>query len=298
MPKALQNVPVPARPLVILNAKASGTAAAKDLETRLSAAFPQLVIVRPAEPAEAVDAIRSRDPAVDAIVVGGGDGSISSVLAPIVESGLPLGVLPLGTANDFARSIGVPDLDTAFAAMQGGKLRSIDVGEANGRLFLNTIAIGLPAAAARGLTGELKKRLGMFAAVAVIPKILRRGRAFSVEIEDDAGRLAVESCIAVLAGVGRYVGGFPVAYDDLDDGDLHLVAARARSWWEAFSIVGSALLRRLPNDWNVAERATPSCTIRTQRPLDVAVDGDVDFKTPVELKVRAGALHVFAPPGK
>jgi YegS/Rv2252/BmrU family lipid kinase len=263
------------------------------VESRLLALFPNGKVVHPHDPVEAIAAVEARDPGTDAIFVGGGDGSISSILAPLLAAGLPLGVLPLGTANDFSRSIGIEDVDAALAAFEGGSVRAVDVGEANGRLFLNTIAIGLPAAAARGLTSELKKRLGMFAAAAVIPKILRRGRSFSVTIEDDRGTLEVANCIAVLAGSGRYIGGFPVAYDQLEDGALHLVVARARSWSEAFSILASALVRRLPDDWNVTERATPACTLRTSRPLDVAVDGDIAFKTPVELRVRAGALRVF-----
>lgn len=295
MPKSLVNLGAPSRPLLILNAQASGAGADPGLASKLAEHVPHAVMVRPSGPDEAIAAVRTRDPSVDAILVGGGDGSVSSILAPLLESGLPLGVLPLGTANDFARSIGIPDLESAFAAIASGMVRAVDIGEANGRLFLNTIAVGLPAAAARDLTADLKKRLGMFAAAAVIPKILHRGRAFSVEISDDAGTVKVENCIAVLAGAGRYAGGFPVAYDDLEDGRLHLVAARARSWTQAFSILGSALLRRLPDDWNVTERASVACTLRTSRPLDVALDGDIAFKAPVDLRIRPGAIRVFAP---
>jgi len=294
MPKSLVAVGAPSRPLLILNPQAGGASASADAEARAIALFPDGKVVHPHDPGEAIAALDARDAATDAIIVGGGDGSVSSILAPLIASGLPLGVLPLGTANDFARSIGIADLDAAFAAIRSGMVRAIDVGEANGHLFLNTIAIGLPAAAARELTSELKKRLGMFAAAAVIPKIIRRGRSFSVEIEDEGGTIVVQSCIAVLAGSGRYIGGFPVAYDDLQDGVLHLVAARARSWWAAFSILGSALVRRLPQDWNVTERATPLCTVRTSRPLDVALDGDIAFKTPVDLRIHPEAIRVFA----
>ena len=294
MPKSLVALCAPSRPLLILNPQAGGASASADAEARAVALFPDGTVAHPHDSAEAIAAIDARDAATDAIIVGGGDGSISSILAPLLASRLPLGVLPLGTANDFARSIDIEDLDAAFAAIRGGMGRAVDVGEANGRLFLNTIAIGLPAAAARGLTSDLKKRLGMFAAAAVIPKIIRRGRSFSVEIEDERGTVAVQSCIALLAGSGRYIGGFPVAYDDLEDGVLHLVAARARSWREAFSILGSAVVRRLPQDWNVTEHATKRCTVRTSRPLDVALDGDIAFKTPVDLRVHPGAIHVFA----
>ncbi|MDQ2991855.1 MAG: hypothetical protein M3R30_03400 [Candidatus Eremiobacteraeota bacterium] len=294
MPKSLADLGTPLRPLLILNAQASGAGADPALESRLTEHFPQAILVRPNTPDEAIAAIRSREESVDAILVGGGDGSVSSILVPLIESGLPLGVLPLGTANDFARSIGLSDLESAIAAIASGAICAVDVGEANGRLFLNTIALGLPAVAARDLTADLKKRLGMFAAAAVIPKILRQGRGFSVEIADAAGTVKVENCIAVLAGVGRYMGGFPVAYRDLADGLLHLVAARARSWREVLSILGSALIRRLPDDWNVTERATVACTLRTSRPLDVALDGDIAFKTPVELRIRPGAIRVYS----
>lgn len=228
-------------------------------------------------------------------MVGGGDGSVSAVLGPLLEAHLPLGVLPLGTANDFARSLGVADLEDAIDAIAGGRTRTVDVGTCNGRPFLNALAIGLPAAAADALTADLKRRLGMFAAAAVLPRILARGRSFEVTVDDAAGETRVPAAIAVLASARRYVGGVPVRYERLDDGRLYVTVARARSAWEVLSILVSALLRRLPEDWNVTERTSQGCRIRTSRTLDVAVDGDVALATPVEIGVLPHALRVFVP---
>ncbi len=284
----------PIRPLILLNLNAGGTGdgrAAAALRER----FPAATFVNPGSPEESISAIERRDINCDAVIVGGGDGSISAILAPLLDAALPLGVIPLGTANDFARGIGIESLDAALDTIIRGATRDVDLGCCNGRLFLNAIAVGLPAATARVLTTDLKRRLGMFAAVAVVPRILRRGRAFDVTVEDANGIVRVEHAIAILGSAGRYIGGVPVEYHHLSDGRLYVTIARARAWHEVLSILVSALLRRLPQDWNVTEIATTACAIRTSRLLDVAVDGDVALRTPIELSIRPGALRVFAP---
>src|SRR5688572_1607950 len=79
---------------------------------------------------------------VNSVIVGGGDGSLNSAAKGLLDTGLPLGVLPLGTANDFARTIGLPlDLATAIDVIAKGKTASIDLGEANGQPFFNVASI-------------------------------------------------------------------------------------------------------------------------------------------------------------
>ena len=79
----------------------------------------------------------------DLVVMGGGDGTLSAGLPALVEAGKPLGVLPLGTLNHFAKDLGLPlDLESAVCTLRTGRLREVDLGEINGRLFLNNCSLG------------------------------------------------------------------------------------------------------------------------------------------------------------
>src|SRR5262249_35769174 len=81
---------------------------------------------------------------IDAVMVGGGDGSIRCVAEVLAATGVPLAVLPLGTLNHFAKDLGVPlDVNGAVAVVAQGETRKVDIGEVNGRVFLNTSSIGI-----------------------------------------------------------------------------------------------------------------------------------------------------------
>ena len=226
------------------------------------------------------------------VVIGGGDGSISAALPAILERGFPIGVLPLGTANDFARSIGVADLQVACDAIASGNTRSVDLATANGRPFLNVVAIGLPAQAARELTTKRKRRFGMFAAVAAAPSIARRRHTFTLNAGIDNQTLTAR-CEAVLVSVGRYVGGVPVAYEDIEDGKLHLTACRVLTLREALFLAVSIIRHALLEDDQIIERSGTSIVLETREPLDVAIDGDVCAKTPITVAILPKALLVF-----
>src|SRR5690606_10276116 len=74
---------------------------------------------------------------IDAVAVGGGDGTIRSVAEVLADTGIALGILPLGTRNHFAKELGIADLETAADAIAGGRTAPVDAGEVNGRLFIN-----------------------------------------------------------------------------------------------------------------------------------------------------------------
>jgi len=247
----------------------------------------------PKDSDEANRFVRERASAADAILVGGGDGSIAALVPSILETKLPLAVVPLGTANDFARSLDLPhDLDEICDMLVAGYSRRVDVGRIGEQYFINTIAGGLPAQAAIGLTSRLKARLGMFAAVALIPKLVRTAKAVRVTVRGESIAFTTTS-LALLVGNGRYVGGIPVRYEAVDDGLLHLTICRARSFPELLSVAFSALLRRLPQDWNVIDLSSPWFEIQTAKPWKIAVDGDVTATTPLRAEVLPGAVEVF-----
>ncbi|HVS45189.1 MAG TPA: diacylglycerol kinase family protein [Verrucomicrobiae bacterium] len=280
--------------LGLINPKAGSSEPLDTVREKFLARGFEGTFVEPTDPDDANRLVRLHRGEVDAIVVGGGDGSIAAILPSVLEAGLPIAVLPYGTANDFARTLDLPkDVDAVCAMLTASHTRRIDVGRIGERYFINTVAGGLPAQAASRLTADLKHKLGMFAAISLIPTLLRTRRATYVTVRGESIEFQAH-CTALLIGNGRYTGGVPVRYENMDDGRLHLTICRAQSLPELMSVALSALLGRLPADWNVIERTSPWFEIETARSFDLAVDGDVVARAPARASVLPGALEVFA----
>jgi diacylglycerol kinase family enzyme len=228
----------------------------------------------------------------DAVVVGGGDGSIRAAVAPALGADIPMCVWPLGTANDFARSLGIETKEDCIAALQRWSERRVDVAQANGLYFLNNASVGLPAEAASLLTREAKRRFGIFATIAVMPRLWGSARIMELTIETDDRAIGCRS-IAVLAGNGRCEGGFPVRYLGLADGRLHLLICRARTRWAIVPILVDVALRRVPASGRIEQASVQRAVIRTLRPRRVALDGDVLTQTPVTIQMHHAALRVL-----
>src|SRR6185437_4900054 len=150
------------RALLIVNPKARrGTGSIASAVDVLQANRMEVVEEAASARESLSDLIRRRANGFDLIIVGGGDGTLNSAAAGLVEAGLPLGVLPLGTANDFARTVGIPtDPKKAAKLIAIGSPSPIDLGEVNGRLFFNVASIGFSAELAADLTEQAKKRWG------------------------------------------------------------------------------------------------------------------------------------------
>src|SRR5690606_30564472 len=122
---------------------------------------------------------------VDAILAGGGDGTISTAAGIAYETGMPLAVLPAGTMNLFARALKVPlDLNEALEALAGGRLGEVDVATANGRLFVHQFGVGIHARLVRIREGmTYSSRVGkIFASLRAIAAAVIRPPVFEVEL--------------------------------------------------------------------------------------------------------------------
>ncbi|MGC3996813.1 MAG: YegS/Rv2252/BmrU family lipid kinase [Anaeromyxobacter sp.] len=181
------------------------------------------------------EALRS---GAERVVVGGGDGTQSAAAAVLAGTGVPLGVLPMGTGNDLARGLGLPihDLRAAARALAAGEVRDIDLAEVNGRPFLNAAAAGLAAAVTRRLHGGLKRTAGPLAYPVASAVAAAEARPFRVRLGVD-GEQGEHEALQVLVGNGRYHGGGHLVAPDarLDDHrlDVYVVEAAAGAEGEA-----------------------------------------------------------------
>jgi YegS/Rv2252/BmrU family lipid kinase len=255
-------------------------------------------VVEVTEAAGAVpDQIRRHLDRVDRVVVAGGDGTLHQVLQGLIGTGLPLGILPLGTANNLARTLGIPEeLDRACELVAQGHRRRIDLGKVNDRYFFTTASLGLSVRITAELSAEAKRRWGPAAYALATLRVLRGIRPFHAEISWPGGRRRSRT-VQIVVGNGRYYGAaLPVAADAaIDDARLDLYSLEVRHWWELLALA-PALRRGRHGEKRSVEvlRATEfHITTRRSRPIDV--DGEIGAHTPATLVVIPGALEVFAP---
>ena len=244
-----------------------------------------------------VSTIREQAGDVDCVIVGGGDGTLNCTAPAIVDTQLPMGILPLGTANDLARTLGIPpDPVAAARVIVAGEVRRIDIGEVNGRFFYNVASIGFSATLAEELTSDAKRRFGVFGYALAGAGLLIRTRPFTAFIEHD-GRTEKVKTVQISVGNGRHYGGGMTV--DLtaepDDGKLHVYSIEIDHWWRLLALA-PALRRGTQGAWqDVRVFTTERVTIRTRRARSVNTDGELTTATPAEFRVIPGAVRVYAP---
>ncbi|MBK5959300.1 hypothetical protein CCR97_13950 [Rhodoplanes elegans] len=234
------------------------------------------------------------------VVVGGGDGTISTMVGAFAASdgrARPvLGLLPLGTANSFAKAVGLPlELERAVEVLRDGIPTDIDLGRLDERWFANAVAIGLPADIARGSAHLAKRWAGRIAYLFVAATRLTRHRPFRCTVMHDGGTTVVEA-LDVRVANGGWQGGVLVAPEaGVETGDLLIRVIRGpargalpRTWWRA-------LRGAPPAPGDVVTLRTRAATIATDRPRPVSVDGEVVAETPIRVAVAPGALRILLP---
>lgn len=240
----------------------------------------------------------------DALFAGGGDGTISAAAAHLADTGIPLGPLPLGTLNHFARDLGLPaKWRDAIPVLAASPPRAVDVAEVNGRIFINNCSLGSYAEAVRRRerlrreNGHGKWRAMALAVWSVFRELHRR--RFRLTTPD--GTLAVRSPFLVVAN-NRYAGHVLDASlrPRIDEGRLWLYSTRARGHGAVLRLVLQALLRPFHDADALDLRSANAVTVDVDpHPLPVAADGELlDVKPPLRFRIRPGALLVLAPPAK
>lgn len=144
---------------------------------------------------------------VRAVIVAGGDGTLNAAASGLLATGLPLGVMPMGTANDLARTLGIPvEADAAAAVIAAGGLRRIDVGMANDVPFFNIASIGFGVDLTRALTRDSKRRWGTLGYAIAALRALHRMKPFTARVAH-AGTVHVSRTVHLAVGNGRHYGG-------------------------------------------------------------------------------------------
>ena len=247
-------------------------------------------------PEIARDIVRLRHIA-DLVIVCGGDGSVSSAALAAMESGLPMGIIPMGTANDLARTLDIPmDLLAAADVIVGGQPRLIDVGTVNGHAFFNVASMGLSSEMAEGLDPALKNRFGRLSYALAALKVLTHATAFQARITEKGETIEVQT-YQIAVGNGRHYGGGNIVEQtaEIDDGHLDLYSLEVKTLWKLALMLRSFRTGRQGAWREVRTARSTEFGIETKRPMPVNTDGEIVTSTPALFRVHPRAISVVAP---
>lgn len=230
------------------------------------------------------------------VIVGGGDGSLSGTVDELVGKDCVFGVLPLGTANSFARTLGIPlDLEGAVAAISGGRRRRIDLGMIDRDYFVNAASLGLSPRIGETVPHKLKRYLGRAGYLLWAIKCSIGFRAFRLTLEDGVKRRNMWATEVRILN-GPYHGGVELSDQaDVDTGDIVIQAvvgrSHARLAWDWYA----KFFKLRDRDVQTEEFRGKAFRIETRPPQRISIDGEVLASTPVTVQVAAGAVEVAVP---
>ena len=296
----MESEPAPRDAVLVINAHSrKGERLFEEARTKLGDAGIGLIAAHAVhDPADLIptvtNAVRSGAPMV---IVGGGDGSLSRTIGEVIGSDCVFALLPLGTANSFARTLEIPlDLDEAIATIANGVRRRIDLGRINGHYFANAASIGISPMIGESVPHKLKRYLGRFGYFLWAVRCFLRFRPFRLRVNDGTREERWMWATELRIFNGRFHSGLEFLEDEaIDDGAIVVQAVTGRSLarlvWDWF-----VRLCGLPARDAVTEEFRGACfTIETKPRLKVSVDGEVLTRTPANVECAHKAVEVVVP---
>jgi diacylglycerol kinase family enzyme len=236
-----------------------------------------------------------------AVVAAGGDGTVSTVASGLVGSEAFLGVVPVGTLNHFAKEIHIPlDVEGAAHAIAAGRIREVDVGEVNGRFFVNNSSLGLYPSVVR--EREQEQRLGRSKGAALVwatLAALRHHPSVLISLVSDDGKTVTRQTPFVFIGNNRYeMSGLKIgSRPSLETGKLAVYVLHREGALSLLRMGIEAVFGKLRNGVDFDFLLTDSVRIDVQRPdVDVATDGEIStFAPPLTYRTHPRGLRVLVP---
>jgi YegS/Rv2252/BmrU family lipid kinase len=253
-------------------------------------------LTQSAEEAEKLlrECVEAKEPLV---IVAGGDGALSMAANILTGSRTAMAVLPMGTGNTFARSIEMPlDLTEAAAAIATGKMIQVDVGRVNGRVFLNSVTLGISSEIVENLDGETKARLGLLSWPARIIPILWGHQALHLKISANGKSFHLRTHQLIISN-GRFLAGPIESAPDASLQDSCLRVFALGNDWKSLLKSTFLWIIRQHDSWKQTHYfSAKKVRVESRRKtIEADVDGELCESTPLELEVEAGVLRVLAP---
>jgi YegS/Rv2252/BmrU family lipid kinase len=295
---------MPTEPIwVILNPSSGGGDGGHRID-RLKRTFPGgTEILAPTE---------ERDPAAQArealrqgartVVAAGGDGTVSAVASALVGTRIPLGIIPLGTANAFAGAMGIPeDLSGAWAVIREGHLRTVDTGTCNDRRFVLMANLGVKVDSIREADPETKSRFGMLAYLFSGLVHIRDLEGFEIELTLDGETVATEAAAVTVANAAPPLSVLAQgpAKIPVDDGLLDVTVLSPDGFWDTVTasahLLRTAVFEEEAARDDIASFRARRIVLTPGEPRELLVDGEPAGETPAEIECVPASLHVLVP---
>ena len=237
----------------------------------------------------------------DLIVLGGGDGSVSSIVDLLAGSDAVLGLLPVGTANDFARTLEIPfDLRDACDTIAHGKVIDVDLGLAGENYYVNVASVGLGTEVIENLSPRLKRATGTLAYPIAAIRAYANHLPFSAMLtfpDGDHEPVTLDGLLQVAIGNGRFYGGGLIVSPDsnIHDKALDVYAIAQGRGWDLAGVVRHLKTGEFVGNPCVRFWRTSRVSIETSPVLPINLDGELVSRTPKPFSVAPDALKVLVP---
>jgi diacylglycerol kinase (ATP) len=285
--------------LVLINPHArSGERAYEDVISQLEKSAYDIIKLSPEErdidPNLLIEKYRSR---ADCVLIGGGDGSVNQALPALVKTQLPLLVLPLGTANNLARTYALSGkVEEALILLAKGRVISVDLGTVNGIYFVNVAGMGLSTRVNHLVPAWFKRYFGVFAFIFTAFQVLRKARPFKAVITTETETIQSLSWQISVCNGRHYGSGLTIKDTaSLVDNKLHCLSTEITNWWKTPLMIPAFFSGKFNSSHDVTLVAGRSIRVETKKPLKVDVDGDIKTMTPAEFKVLPRILRLIIP---
>lgn len=290
--------------IVIINA--SARQAGENPAHRIAEVFEavgvkaDIVLARTGEEIIAAARWAATDPSRRVVVAGGGDGTINAVASQLVGTDKTLGILPLGTLNHFAKDLKIPqDLEAAARTIADGLTMKVDVGEVNGRYFLNNSSLGIyPGIVAKREQQQKRGRGKWLALLSAAVRMMHRYPVLFVRLTTDSAELARRTAIVFVGNNEYELEGLGMgARSCLNQGQLHVYVMRDTGIWGLLRLFFSAVFRKLDQVKEFDAMCTGELWVDGRRKrLWVALDGEVQkMELPLHYQTKPAALRVIVP---
>ena len=289
---------LPRRAILIVNtASRSGAEAFEPAREKLAGAGIELIDARSVDEPDALPGeVRSAVDRAPMVIVGGGDGTLSEAVDHFLGKDTIFALLPLGTANSFARTLNIPlELDGAVEVIANGRPRRIDLGAINGDHFLNNAALGLAPVVAESVPQGLKRYLGRLGYLLWAGWSAANFQAFRLTVDDGHRKHRLWATEARIAN-GRFHGGVELIESaGLQSGEIIVQAVEGRSVLKLGWSYAATMVKHSSRHDAIREFRAPRVKIETKPRMRVSIDGELGPQTPFEARAVPHAVTVAAP---
>lgn len=306
----------PRRALIIVNPHAgqdSPTQLRRAIGGALAARGVPFDIEETREPGHATELARCAvAKGYGAVGAAGGDGTLAEVATGLVGSGIPLAIIPRGTANQVARNLGVPtDVEGAAEVIATGRPVPVDLGRANGRVFALAVGAGLDAVVMSATSREMKERWGFAAYIYATFREAVRTPPAEFRVVADGEELRVRALSVMVANVGELFAAIlpsvlpslslapaPVSPRGLDswrDGMLDVLVVAPAGVMGMASVLWQSASGAFAGDKHLFHRRARQVQVESETPVPIQIDGDPGGSTPVDIGIVPADLNILVP---